>query len=73
MTAFTPVDPANPQRETIYTQLKNAIINGDIAPDERIVETKYADIFRVSRTPVCWSVRGWWSTSPVRAPWPGPG
>ena len=45
MTAFTPVDPANPQRETIYTQLKNAIINGDIAPDERIVETKYADIF----------------------------
>ena len=50
MTAFTPVDPANPQRETIYTQLKNAIINGDIAPDERIVETKYADIFRVSRT-----------------------
>ena len=52
MTAFTPVDPANPQRETIYTQLKNAIINGDIAPDERMVETKYADIFRVSRTPV---------------------
>ena len=57
MTAFTPVDPANPQRETIYTQLKNAIINGDIAPDERIVETKYADIFRVSRTPVREAIR----------------
>ena len=57
MTAFTPVDPANPQRETIYSQLKNAIINGDIAPDERIVETKYADIFRVSRTPVREAIR----------------
>lgn len=71
MTAFTPVDPANPQRETIYTQLKNAIINGDIAPDERIVETKYADIFRVSRTPVREAIRmlereGLVSTSPVR-------
>ena len=52
MTAFTPVDPANPQRETIYTQLKNAIINGDIAPDERIVETNFAVLFRASLTPV---------------------
>ena len=39
-------------REFVYHQLKDAIINGEIKPNERIVETTYADLYNLSRTPV---------------------
>lgn len=39
-------------REFVYCQLKGAIVKGEIKPNERIVETAYAELFNVSRTPV---------------------
>ena len=39
-------------REFVYHRLKEAIVKGEIKPNERIVETKYADMFNLSRTPV---------------------
>jgi|GEM_PF-395319 DNA-binding GntR family transcriptional regulator len=54
---FTPIAVGNPQRENVYRQLKEAIVSGAIKPNERIVETTYAKIFHVSRTPVREAIR----------------
>lgn len=39
-------------REFVYGQLKDAIVKGRIKPNERIVETAYAELFNLSRTPI---------------------
>lgn len=41
-----------PAREIVYEYLKQAIIEKVILPQERIVETVYAEKFQISRTPV---------------------
>lgn len=38
--------------ETIYTYLKNAIIQGKLKPGQRLQEKDFADLFHVSTTPV---------------------
>jgi DNA-binding GntR family transcriptional regulator len=38
--------------ETIYKYLKNAIVEGELKPNEKITERKIAQIFSVSPTPV---------------------
>lgn len=38
--------------ETIYRYLRNAIIEGDLKPDQRIHEKDIAELFNVSTTPV---------------------
>ncbi len=52
MRKFLPLNPNLPQRDAVFSQLRTAIANGDLFPGEKIVETVYADIFNVSRTPV---------------------
>ncbi len=44
-------------RELVYEQLKMLVINGEIVPGERIVETEYAEKFNVSRTPLREAIR----------------
>lgn len=39
-------------REQVYESLKEAIVNGDILPGEKIIELEYAKRFGVSRTPL---------------------
>lgn len=39
-------------RELVYEELKKLIIEGEIQPEERIVETEYAQKFQISRTPI---------------------
>ncbi len=39
-------------RELVYEELKRLIIEGEIQPEERIVETEYAEKFQISRTPI---------------------
>lgn len=39
-------------RELVYEELKKLIIEGEIQPEERIVETEYAEKFQISRTPI---------------------
>lgn len=39
-------------REQVYESLKEAIVNGEIMPGEKIVELEYAKRFGVSRTPL---------------------
>ena len=39
-------------RELVYEELKKLIIEGEIKPEERIVETEYAQKFQISRTPI---------------------
>lgn len=38
--------------ETIYTQLKEAIVNGELSSNQRIQEKEVAELFQVSTTPV---------------------
>lgn len=38
--------------ETIYRYLKNAIVDGELKPNEKITERKIAQVFKVSPTPV---------------------
>lgn len=38
--------------ETIYRYLRNAIIEGDLRPDQRIHEKEIAELFNISTTPV---------------------
>lgn len=49
---MTPIKYSNTDRERVYKQLKRAITSGEIKPNERIVETVYAERFMLSRTPV---------------------
>lgn len=39
-------------REKVYTAVRNEILNGDIAPGERMIETRLAQQIKTSRTPV---------------------
>jgi len=52
MTYVQPINPEKSDRERVYIQLRDAILSGDIKPNERIVETAYAEMFGISRTPV---------------------
>jgi DNA-binding GntR family transcriptional regulator len=47
-----PVDKHRSMAEMVYKLLKNAIINGDLKPGQRLVEQKLSDKMRVSRVPV---------------------
>lgn len=47
-----PMVDSRPIREIAYEILKHAIIAGDIAAGERIIETDYADRLHISRTPL---------------------
>jgi len=38
--------------ETIYKHLKNAIIEGELKPNQRLQEKEIAKLFRVSTTPI---------------------
>lgn len=46
------VDPAKSIADQIYETLKNAIIRGEITPNQRLFEVEVAKIFNASRTPV---------------------
>jgi DNA-binding GntR family transcriptional regulator len=52
MTYVQPISREKSDRERVYIQLRDAILSGDIRPSERIVETTYAQMFGISRTPV---------------------
>lgn len=38
--------------QSVFENLKRAIVNGDLTPDSRVVESRVADAFGISRTPV---------------------
>lgn len=44
-------------REKVYDILKQLIIDGEIAPGERIIETEYSNKFQISRTPIREAIR----------------
>ncbi|WP_319204230.1 GntR family transcriptional regulator [uncultured Ilyobacter sp.] len=46
-----------PMRERVYEILKKMIIDGEISPEEKIVETEYAEKFQISRTPLREAIR----------------
>ena len=46
-----------PLRDVIFDYLKEAIINGEIKPSERLMEIKFAEKMGVSRTPVREAIR----------------
>ncbi len=47
-----PVGKHKSMAEVVYRTLKNAIINGDLKPGQRLVEQKLSDKMQVSRVPV---------------------
>lgn len=51
---ISPIDlySYEPLRKQVYNVLREAIINGELAPDERITELEIAEELKVSRTPV---------------------
>lgn len=57
MANFVPIVQEKPQRESICEQLRQAILSGAIEPNERLVETTYAGLFHVSRTPIREAIR----------------
>ena len=38
--------------QSVYENLKQAIVKGTLTPDSRVVETRFADALGISRTPV---------------------
>ena len=38
--------------QSVYAKLKKAIVKGTLAPESRVVETRFADALGISRTPV---------------------
>lgn len=56
---LTPIEPINhPQmRDQVFEKLRQAIINGDLKPGERLVERTLAEQLGVSRTPVREAIR----------------
>ena len=38
--------------QTVFKNLKKAIVKGDLTPDSRVVESRVADALGISRTPV---------------------
>ena len=51
------IQKSKPMRELVYEELKRLIIEGEIEPGERIVETEYAEKFQISRTPIREAIR----------------
>ena len=49
---FSPSLESKPIREIAYEKLKQAIVDGAIPTGARIVETEYADLMHISRTPL---------------------
>jgi DNA-binding GntR family transcriptional regulator len=47
-----PVGKNKSMAEVVYKSLKNAIVNGDLKPGQRLVEQKLSDKMQVSRVPV---------------------
>jgi len=47
-----PVGKSKSMAEVVYKTLKNAIVNGDLKPGQRLVEQKLSDRMQVSRVPV---------------------
>lgn len=46
-----------PLHEQTYKALRSAILSGELAPGDRLVETELASKFRVSRTPIREAIR----------------
>ncbi len=51
------IEKSEPMRELVYEELKRLIIEGEIEPGARIVETEYAEKFQISRTPIREAIR----------------
>lgn len=51
------IEKSKSMREKVYDTLKELIIDGIIAPGERIIETDYASKFQISRTPIREAIR----------------
>jgi DNA-binding GntR family transcriptional regulator len=51
------LDNYQPLREVIFETLRNAIVNGDLRPGERLMEVYLAEQMGVSRTPVREAIR----------------
>lgn len=51
------IEKSKPMRELVYEELKRLIIEGEIEPGARIVETDYAEKFQISRTPIREAIR----------------
>ena len=51
------VSSCKPLREIVFETIRNAIINGDLKPGQRIMEVQLAEQLGVSRTPVRESIR----------------
>lgn len=51
------VEKTPPLYLRVYEILKDSIVNGDFAPGDQIIETKLADEFNVSRTPIRDAIR----------------
>lgn len=53
----SPIRGHPPLREVVYQRLKRAIIEGQLCPGERLVETKLAQLLGVSRVPIREAIR----------------
>lgn len=51
------LDAYLPLRDIVFNTLRDAIINGDLEPGERLIEISLADTLGVSRTPVREAIR----------------
>ncbi|MBF7096017.1 GntR family transcriptional regulator [Alkalibacter mobilis] len=51
------MDTYKPLREIVFTTMREAIINGDFKPGQRLMEVQLADQMGVSRTPVREAIR----------------
>ena len=51
------LDEYRPLREIVFDTLRQAIISGDLAPGERLMEVQLAEELGVSRTPVREAIR----------------
>lgn len=51
------IDSYLPLREIVFNTLRDAIINGDLEPGERLIEITLADTLGVSRTPIREAIR----------------
>ncbi|OQY44020.1 MAG: transcriptional regulator [Desulfobacteraceae bacterium 4572_87] len=50
--AFTALPERRSLGRSVYENLKGAIIEGSLAPESRVVETRFAEALGISRTPV---------------------
>ena len=50
--AFTALPERRSLGHSVYENLKEAIIEGSLAPESRVVETRFAEALGISRTPV---------------------